>query len=85
MAALPEDEQERWLDRAASEGLSVADLRTELRAAPKPDGDPLDPPALDERDGGEAAVTHEEVTVEDHGTEVLCPQCGYRLAREDLG
>lgn len=82
VAALPEAEQEEWLDRAASEGLSVADLRTELRAAPKRDGDPR---AADERDGGEAAVTREEVAVESHGTEVLCPQCGYRLAREDLG
>src|ERR1044072_3326935 len=39
VAGLPEEEQERWLDRAAAENLSVADLRTELRAAPKRDGD----------------------------------------------
>jgi hypothetical protein len=32
LAPLGADEQERWLDRAARERLSVADLRTELRA-----------------------------------------------------
>lgn len=81
VAALPEAEQEEWLDRAASEGLSVADLRTELRAAPNRDEDP---PSVNDRDRGEAGVAR-EVTVESHGVEVLCPQCGYRLAREDLG
>jgi hypothetical protein len=32
LAALGSLEQDRWLDRAAAEGLSVADLRTELRS-----------------------------------------------------
>lgn len=35
VAALPEEEQEQWLDRAGEENLSVADLRTELRATMK--------------------------------------------------
>jgi hypothetical protein len=38
VSALPELEQEEWLDRAASHRLSVADLRIELRAAKKGEG-----------------------------------------------
>lgn len=77
VAALPEVEQETWLDRAAAENLSVADLRTELRASPK---------------GRRRALTEETEDAPPEGPEaegsepeVLCPQCGYRLAQGDLG
>jgi hypothetical protein len=74
VAALPEEEQERWLDRAAAEGLSVADLRTELRAAPKQGRQALPAEGIEE---GEASS--EEVESLEREPEVLCPQCGYRL------
>jgi hypothetical protein len=79
VAALPEGEQEAWLDRAAEENLSVADLRTELRASPKHGGRGLG--------GGEAeaeVVSDGEVETGEHEPEILCPQCGYRLIQEDL-
>lgn len=80
VAALPEDEQEKWLNRAAAERLSVADLRTELRAAPKGG---REAPVVER---GRAEVeSREEVEARAHEAEVLCPQCGYRLAQEDLG
>jgi hypothetical protein len=82
VAALPEVEQEAWLDRAASEAFSVADLRTELRAAPK-EGDALEEDAEAGEDGPRVeAADSEEVGARGN---VLCPQCGYRLAQEDLG
>jgi hypothetical protein len=79
VASLPEPEQETWLDRAVEAGFSVADLRTELRAAlkqardgsvvaPELVGAEVEPP---DGDGSEA-----------HGSGV-CPRCGYRLARRD--
>ena len=79
VAGLPEPEQETWLDRAAAEGLSVADLRTELRAAPKR-GKPV--PVAEEA-GIEVGVRE---GAEEGGSVpvVLCPQCGYRLGQEDL-
>jgi hypothetical protein len=85
VASLPEAEQEAWLDRAASEGFSVADLRTELRAAPK---EHRDAPAEDADAREEQRVRvarREEVGAQGHEQGVFCPQCGYRLAREDLG
>lgn len=72
VAALPEADQEAWLDRSVSEGFSVADLRTELRAAPKKGRDA-------------AAALHQGVEPQEHEPGVFCPQCGYRLAQEDLG
>ncbi len=76
VAALPEAEQELWLDRAAAENLSVADLRTELRAAPKR------VTAASSGAGEEAAG---EVGEGGPEPEILCPQCGYRLAQQDMG
>lgn len=77
VAALPVREQDSWLDRAAAEGLSVADLRTELRAAPK-----HGKRALAAEDAGVEAAVFEGGAPE---AEILCPQCGYRLAQGDLG
>jgi hypothetical protein len=71
LAALDSDEQVYWLDRAGSEGLSVDDLRTELRhsekglvgsGAPKSSDGHLSPAA----DAEDTAV-------------MLCPKCGYKL------
>ncbi|HET8814404.1 MAG TPA: hypothetical protein VFM51_05545 [Solirubrobacterales bacterium] len=82
VAALPEAEQEAWLDRAASEGFSVADLRTELRAALK---EGRNAPAVDaELVEDEPAVLHEEAGSQEHDPVVSCPRCGYRLAHRDL-
>jgi hypothetical protein len=80
VAALSEEEQESWLDRAAAEALSVADLRTELRAAPKRGKDAL--PAAGVELG---ASPGEGVEGREDEPEILCPQCGYRLAQGDLG
>lgn len=77
VAALPEEEQESWLDRATAENLSVADLRTELRASPK-EGKAASSAA----EAGEMSA--EEVEAPEHGAEILCPQCGYRMAQEDM-
>lgn len=75
VAALPEEEQEAWLSRAAAESLSVADLRTELRASPKRSKSAADAGGSElEGEGGEEGLE----------PEVLCPQCGYRLAQQDL-
>jgi hypothetical protein len=77
VAALPEEDQEAWLERAAAEHLSVADLRTELRAAPKARDKHVEnglPKALHRKDEGAG-----------RDAEVLCPQCGYRLLQKDLG
>lgn len=79
VAALPEAEQEDWLDRAASEGFSVADLRTELRAALK---EGRDAPVADLEEETEPA---EEAGAEEHDPGVFCPRCGYELAQRDLG
>lgn len=83
VAALPEAEQEAWLDRAASECFSVADLRTELRAAPKEESDAL---AVDAGAAGdERQEPVEEAEAQGHDPEAFCPRCGYRLAGEALG
>jgi hypothetical protein len=79
VAGLPESEQEGWLDRAATEGLSVADLRTELRAAPK-----HGKRALAAEDAGIEAAAREGAEGDGVEPEILCPQCGYRLGQGDL-
>lgn len=83
VAALPEGEQETWLDRAVSEGFSVADLRTELRAVPKAETEA--PPADLGAGEGERQEADEKLEEQEHDPEVLCPRCGYRLAGEALG
>jgi hypothetical protein len=79
VVALPQSEQEVWLDRAATERLSVADLRTELRAPPRRrsslSGSPGNGPVL--AGGGNLGDVDP--------ASVLCPQCGYRLKQGDLG
>jgi hypothetical protein len=70
VAALEPEEQERWLDRASDERLSVADLRGELRAFHRLQRDDRSPTTAT-GSGAEADA-------------VLCPTCGQKLpqARE---
>jgi hypothetical protein len=64
VCALSVPEQERWLDVAVAERLSVADLRVELRAA---------------RRGDRRQKEVEEQVPADPPT-VTCPECGYEFA-----
>jgi hypothetical protein len=75
LAALSPDEQERWLDRAELEGLSVHRLRHELRRQARSVSSftasagtslPRGSPSPDRRPPGA-------------GTEVACPKCGHRF------
>jgi hypothetical protein len=65
LAPLGADEQARWLDRAARERLSVADLRTELRA--------LKSSQEDASSGADAA--------DERAAALVCPHCGHELDR----
>jgi hypothetical protein len=72
VAALPDVEQSLWLERAASEKLSVADLRTELRAAQKG------------IKAGDDADQNSEVD-DDAEVSIACPNCGHRLSPRECG
>jgi len=63
VAALDPDEQDRWLDMATAERLSVADLRIELRGV--------------ERRRGAQERAYAQLPDEDVSG-FICPQCGYR-------
>jgi hypothetical protein len=65
VAALDPDEQDRWLDLATAERLSVADLRIELRST--------------EHRRSAQERTHAESTKEDVSSNFVCPRCGYRV------
>lgn len=64
LAPLETDEKVYWLERAAAEGFSVVDLRTELRASRS--GESRD----QSRSGGPCEDDHSTVT---------CPECGHEL------
>jgi hypothetical protein len=66
VAALSRQAQDEWLDRAAREKLSVADLRTELRAVRKGEKCSVPPEDRSEMFGGELGV--------------VCPRCGHRFS-----
>jgi hypothetical protein len=66
LAALDVVEQERWLDRASAERLSVADLRVELRSLRRV----LQAPAAERQ-----SVTATGPAVE----ALVCPSCGERV------
>lgn len=68
LASLEPEERVRWLERAADDRLSVADLRTELRAATRG--------AL-----GAAAETAEASTTPAGERAAVCPHCGMPLAQ----
>lgn len=63
VSALEPEEQERWLDLAAAERLSVADLRIELRAARR----------------GEDRTTARSVPVKPAAGTVKCPACKHEF------
>ena len=71
VAALSDEEQNLWLDRAAAEKLSVADLRTELRAVQK------GIKAGDESDENSDVDDTEEMSI-------ACPNCGHRLSPREF-
>lgn len=64
LAALDAREQERWLDRATADRLSVRDLRDELAA--------VRPPAARLREQASAETATE--------LGALCPHCGHRFS-----
>jgi len=66
VAALDSDEQDRWLDMAATERLSVADLRIELRNV--------------ERRRGAQERAYVKPAAEDVSG-FICPRCGYRVSQ----
>jgi len=65
LASLSTSDQDYWLERAATERLSVADLRIEVRAAERASR-PDQPDAT-------------RVELPDHGPLFVCPQCGHPL------
>jgi hypothetical protein len=68
LAPLDPEEAQGWIERAASERWSVADLRIELRAAQRERGELPAAPAVEvTADGGELVG-------------MVCPQCGHRLS-----
>ena len=70
VAALDPDEQDRWLDLATAERLSVADLRIELRST--------------ERQRGTQERPYAEPTQEGVSG-FICPRCGYRVSLKRTG
>lgn len=81
VAALDPEGQDRWLDRAIAERLSVSDLRIELRSVERSSAKAANrepaPPV-----GGAAAVG--ETAELGDAAELTCPQCGYKLAQGAL-
>jgi hypothetical protein len=73
LAVLDENEQDRWLDRATVDRLSVADLRIELRHSQRR---PKEAPG----DDGSEPVGQ----AEDEPSLVTCPQCGETIPLELL-
>jgi hypothetical protein len=68
VAALEPDEQDRWLDRATVDQLSVADLRTELHSAQRASRAAADVGEPDSSDAQQHAMT--------------CPYCGKTISLE---
>jgi hypothetical protein len=66
VAALEPHEQDRWLDRAVADHLSVADLRTELRSSQRASRPP------DSGDGNSDELDAQPDTM-------TCPHCGMMI------
>jgi len=81
LSALDLDEQDRWLDQAATHRWSVADLRTMVRAARRRS------PGGDEGAEGAAAVSVKEPERGGAGSDALvsCPRCGQAVSLDELG
>jgi hypothetical protein len=77
LVSLGPNEQNYWLDLAASESLSVEDLRMELRRVRR-EQDAQRVQACSRGDPKHSAT----VAAEEENGELLCPQCGYRLGFE---
>jgi hypothetical protein len=73
LAALTPDEQERWLDRAEREGLSVRALRDGLRRSAR------SPQRLGP---SQAVLGADDVRRSGRDAEVVCPQCGHHFRPE---
>lgn len=77
LAPLPPDEQDRWLDLAAAQKLSVRQLRAKVRLAQRVD----QPPELTEESDADSC----ESPVASEGTELLfCPRCGASFSSDEL-
>lgn len=72
ISSLDPEEQERWLDLAESERLSVSDLRVELRAARRRSESRAEPPEMPRR---RATATSER----DADLTVTCPECRHEF------
>jgi hypothetical protein len=66
LAVLKPDEQDRWLDKASADRLSVADLRQELRCEQRA-------PQVDEPSGTDSSTP---LGIEEA---LICPNCGNRV------
>lgn len=66
LAALDSDQQRYWLSEAVTRGLSVADLRIELRAL---------------RTGRHSASPTRNQRITAARESVICPRCGHKLTR----
>jgi hypothetical protein len=88
LAALPSEEQERWLGRIETDRLSVRALRCALRdpesAEPPTAGTQVAQLASEAKDApSEPRAQRESTKAAAAGT--VCPNCGYRLARRNDG
>lgn len=85
VVALDPEEQDRWLDRASAERLSVADLRIELRSAERHSAKAADR-ELAPAGGGAPSIggapSGGEAPRAGKAAELTCPQCGYKLAQD---
>jgi hypothetical protein len=81
LAALPPDEQERWLDRAERNGLSVCGLREELRRD-SPSGSSIASPVSASRS---SAASTADPRREPGEAEVVCPRCGHHFPPSPSG
>lgn len=69
LASLPEEMQDRWLDRVELDALTVRDLRLELRR---------DRPGRHSTETGRIAATEHEPPLGDSGHDrFTCPRCGH--------
>jgi hypothetical protein len=83
LAAFDPEEQDRWLDEAATHRWSVADLRMMVRASrSKGPSDPNEDQEADHRgDGVSAAMTPRRVGSSSGA--VICPNCGQELSLKE--
>jgi hypothetical protein len=76
LASLEPNQQDRWLDRAEAERISVHSLRVELRSKQHMRQRTLEVPASNERRSNHDSVhEHDSITYE-----VACPKCGFRFS-----